>query len=60
MIDSIVLIGHVNKEVTFKRRDALRRNLSNDFKQACSRTVQPTTFLFGDDLPEVFKTAASH
>eukprot|EP00794_Sanderia_malayensis_P020798 gene20798-22838_t len=52
-IDLVALIGHVNKEISYKRRDMLRPNLNNDFKQACAREIKPGKFLFGDDLPQV-------
>ena len=36
LTDSVALIGHVYKEVYFKRRDAILAYLNQEFKQACS------------------------
>ena len=43
-------MGHVSKELSFKRRDALKPFLQKDFKQACSRTNKVEHMLFGNDL----------
>eukprot|EP00794_Sanderia_malayensis_P004119 gene4119-4675_t len=42
----------VPKRTLIKRRELLRPNLSQEFKQACSRNVKIGHFLFGDDLPQ--------
>ena len=51
LTDSVALIDHVQKELSFKQRDAIRPFLNQEFKQACSRTLKPGKFLFGEDLP---------
>ena len=51
LTDSVTFIGHVHKELSFKRRDAIRPFRNQEFKQACSRTLKPGKFLFGEDLP---------
>ena len=53
--DSVALIGHVHKELCFIRRDAIRPYLNQEFKQACSRTLKPGKFLFGEDLPKTLQ-----
>ena len=55
LTDSVALIGHVHKERSFKRRDAIRPYLNQDFKQACSRTLKPGKLLFGEDLSKTMQ-----
>ena len=55
LTDSVALIGHVHKEFSFKRRDAKRPYLNQGIKQACSRTLKPGKFLFGEDLPKTLQ-----
>ena len=59
IIDCIALVGHVNQELSFKRRDMLHPHLTRDFTQACSRNFKPGKFIFGDDLSQVLKDARS-
>lgn len=50
LVDATALIGHVSKELSFKRRESIRPILHNDFKQACSRDNKVESLLFGSDL----------
>ena len=50
LIDATALIGHVSKELSFKRRESIRQFLHNDFKQACARDNKVESLLFGTDL----------
>jgi hypothetical protein len=50
LVDATALIGHVSKELSFKRRESIRPFLHHDFKQACSRTNKVESLLFGSDL----------
>ena len=50
LIDATALIGHVAKELSFNRREAIRTFLHKDSKQACSRANKVEYMLFGDDI----------
>ena len=50
MLDSTALFGHVCKELSYKRKDALRPMLHPDFKPLCSKTHKVGSLLIGDDL----------
>ena len=53
LIDSVTLLGHANKELSFKWKEAFRPHLSSDFKPA--RNFKPEKYLFGNDLAKTLQ-----
>lgn len=50
LLDVTALFGHVCKELSYKRKEAIRPILHPDFKPLCARTHKVGPLLFGEDL----------
>ncbi|XP_068752154.1 uncharacterized protein [Montipora capricornis] len=55
LLDSVALLGHVCTELSYKRRDALKPFLHQDFRPACARSRKPGKLLFGNDLAKTLQ-----
>ena len=54
-LDSLALMGHSINEVNIKRRELIKPDLNDQFKQLCGSHTPVTKLLFGDDLPKSVK-----
>ena len=54
-LDSLALMGHSINEVDIKRRELIKPDLNDQFKQLCGSHTPVTKLLFGDDLPKSVK-----
>ena len=54
-IDVITLLGSICKELSYRRKEALRPYLTSDFKYACNRSTKPEKFLFGNDISKTMQ-----
>ena len=50
LLDSVALLGQVCTELSYKRRDALKPFLHQDFRLACATSRKPGKLPFGNDL----------
>ena len=48
--DALALLGHVNIELSYRRRDAIKPNLNNEYSSLCGSQVPITGLLFGNEL----------
>ena len=48
--DALALLGHVNIELSYRRLDAIKPNLNNEYSSLCGSQVPITGLLFGDEL----------
>ena len=48
-------MGHSINEVNIKRRELIKPDLNDQFKQLCGSHTPVTRLLFGDDLPKSVK-----
>ncbi|XP_022803358.1 uncharacterized protein LOC111340734 [Stylophora pistillata] len=48
--DALALLGHVNIDLSYRRRDAIKPNLNNEYSSLCGSQVPITSLLFGDEL----------
>ena len=54
-LDSLALMGHSINEVNIKRRELIKPDLNDQFKQLCGSHIPVTKLLFGDDSPKSVK-----
>ena len=50
LLDASALMSHVCKELSYKRKEAIRPILHNDFKQLRAKAHKVGPLLFGEDL----------
>ena len=48
--DALALLGHVIIELSYRRRDAIKPNLNDEYSSLCGSQVPITGLLFGDEL----------
>ena len=53
--DSIALCGHASREISLRRRYAIKPHLNKQVTRICDETVPITTKLFGDNLSATLK-----
>ena len=51
----LTLIAHSVYELNLSRRELIRPDLNEQYKQLCSSQTPISKFLFGDDLPKAVK-----
>ena len=55
LCDSLSFIGNVSFQVSLKRRELLKLDLSRNFRSLCSSSTPLSRFLFGDELGKSVK-----
>ena len=53
--NSIAMLANANKEINMRRKEMIKPDLHDDYKHLCSSSIEPTSFLFGDELPKQVK-----
>ena len=53
--DSIAMLANANKEINMRRKEMIKPDLHDDYKHLCSSSIEPSSFLFGDELPKQVK-----
>ena len=49
---SIAMLANANKEINMCRKEMIKPDLHDDYRHLCSSSIEPTSFLFGDELPK--------
>ena len=55
--DAITLLGHASRELTVRRRAAIKPQINKTFSGICNDSVPATNKLFGDNLTSAMKDA---
>ena len=58
--DTLALLGHVNIELSYRRRDAIKPNLNNEYSSLCGSQVPITGLLFGDEQSQLNNIKATN
>ena len=53
--DSITMLAKANKEINMRHKEMIKPDLHDDYKHLCLSSIEPTSFLFGDELPKQVK-----
>ena len=53
--DSITMLANANKEINMRHKEMIKPDLHDDYKHLCLSSIEPTSFLFGNELPKQVK-----